>query len=76
MPYRVDLAFRVDEALADLPEDGRQEVMETIANVLVHRDAWPSFGCWEGALWFGARCWVAFTAYPDGIDVYDVGWAG
>lgn len=55
MSYRVDLAFRVDEALAELPEDGRQEAMETIAKVLVRRDAWPSFGGWEGVLWFGAE---------------------
>ncbi|WP_275561550.1 hypothetical protein [Streptomyces sp. 5-6(2022)] len=41
----MSLAFRVDEALADLPEDGRQEVMETIAKVLVRRDGWFVIGC-------------------------------
>jgi hypothetical protein len=33
-------------------------------------------GGWEAATWFGRRSWVVFTAYPDGIDVVDLGWAG
>ncbi|MCI3277604.1 hypothetical protein [Streptomyces cylindrosporus] len=76
MPYEVDLAFRVEEALADLPERGRQEVMEVIAGVLVRPDSWPAPGGWAGALAFGPRSWVAFTAHLDGIEVYDAGWAG
>ncbi|MEV6738640.1 hypothetical protein AB0N14_17595 [Streptomyces sp. NPDC051104] len=72
----MDLAFQVEEALAELPDDGRREVMETIAAVLVRRDVWPATGSWEGALWFGARSWVQFVAYLDGIEVVNVGWAG
>ncbi|WP_316769042.1 hypothetical protein [Streptomyces sasae] len=55
MPYSVDLAFRVEEALAELPEDGLQEVMETIAATLVHRDAWPAQGGWDTSVSFGPR---------------------
>ncbi|MGQ4482634.1 hypothetical protein [Streptomyces sp. SAS_276] len=76
MTYRVDLAVRVEDALADLPETGRQEVLETIAAALVRRDVWPEPGGWDAALVFGSRSWVAFTAYPDGIDVVSVGWVG
>lgn len=74
MAYRVDLAFRVEDTLAELPEQGLQEVMETIAAALLRRDAWPEPGGWHGALQYGQRSWVAFTAYADGIEVYDVGW--
>ncbi|MEU8034482.1 hypothetical protein AB0C13_38960 [Streptomyces sp. NPDC049099] len=76
MPYSVDLAFRVEEALAELSENGRQEVMETIAAALVGPGSWPAPGRWDGVLRFGSRCWVAFTAYDDGIEVYDVGCVG
>ncbi|MEU6422287.1 hypothetical protein [Streptomyces spiralis] len=76
MPYRVDLAYRVEEALEELPEEGRQEVMETIAAVLVEIGSRPAPCGWDGALRFGSRCWVGFTAYADGIEVYGVGWAG
>lgn len=76
MPYEVDLAVEVEEALKDLPEDGRQEVMGVIAAALVRPDSWPPPGGWAGAVRFGARSWVAFSAYVGGIVVYDVGWSG
>ncbi|WP_405909582.1 hypothetical protein OG742_37270 [Streptomyces sp. NBC_00828] len=76
MSYRVDVAVRVEEALAELPDEGRQEVMETIAAVLVRPGVWPEPGGWDVALLFGPRSWVAFAAYLDGIDVVDVGWVG
>lgn len=76
MTYRVELAVRVEDALAELPGEGRQEVMETIAQALVRRDAWPEPGGWEAALWFGPRTWVAFIASLDGIDIVNMGWAG
>ncbi|MEU1935048.1 hypothetical protein ACH49O_19060 [Streptomyces coeruleorubidus] len=76
MPYEVDLAVRVEDVLDDLSSEGRQEVMETIAAVLVRPESWPAPGGWEGALAFGPRSWVAFTAYLGGIQVYEVGWAG
>jgi hypothetical protein len=74
--YRVDLAVRVEDALSELPEDGRREVMEAIAAVLVRRDSWPALGGWDVALRFGSRSWVQFAAYGDGIEVVGVGWAG
>jgi hypothetical protein len=46
MPYEVELAVRVEEALDGLPEHGRQEVMEVIAAALVRPDSWPLPGCW------------------------------
>ncbi|MFD5478545.1 hypothetical protein [Streptomyces hawaiiensis] len=70
----MDLAVRVEDALDELPEEGRREILETIASVLLRRDAWPTVGGWEAATWFGRRSWVVFTAYPDGIDVVDLGW--
>jgi hypothetical protein len=76
MTYRVDLAFRVEEALARLPEEGQQEIFETIATALVRRDSWPPPGGWRGAFCWGPLSWVAFAAYADGIEVYDMGWAG
>lgn len=76
MPYRVDLAVRVEDALDELPEDGRREILETIATVLVRREVWPALGGWDAAVWFGRRSWVLFAAYPDGIDVLDFGWVG
>ncbi|MDC0773906.1 hypothetical protein [Streptomyces sp. HD] len=76
MPYEVDLTPRVDDAPTEVAEDGRQEVMEVIAAALVRREAWPTPG-WDGTLWSGPHSWVAFTAYTDdGIEMYDVGWAG
>ncbi|TQJ55968.1 hypothetical protein [Streptomyces sp. SLBN-115] len=76
MPYTVDLAFRVEETLDDLSEDGRQEIMETIAAALVRPDWWPEPGGWRGAFVFGPRSWMWFTAFLGGIEVIDVGWAG
>lgn len=73
MTYVVDLTPRVEEALAGLSERGQHEIMETIAAVLLHPEAWPPYGV--GAAWFRSRSWVLFTAYPDGIEVYDLGWA-
>lgn len=55
MPYTVDLAFRVEETLAELPEDGRQEIMETIAAALVRPHSRPEPGRWSGAFTFGPR---------------------
>ncbi|WP_234390015.1 hypothetical protein [Streptomyces sp. MMG1533] len=66
----------MEEALDGLPEHGRQEVMEVIAAALVRPGSWPSPGGWDGAVWFGPRSWVAFTAFAGGIVVYDLGWAG
>jgi hypothetical protein len=74
MTYRVDLVPRVEAVLEELPEAGRREVMGLIAVVLVRPELWPAPGGWDGV--FGSRSWVAFTAYADGIEVYDVGWAG
>lgn len=76
MFYRVDLVVRAADALDELPRAGHREVMETIAALLLRRDAWPAIGGEETATWFGARCWVVFGAYADGIELYDVGWAG
>ncbi|MER6567019.1 hypothetical protein ABT288_12680 [Streptomyces sp. NPDC001093] len=73
MTYRVDLAVRAEDALAELLEQERQEVMETIAAALVRRDVWPPLGGWEGAVLHRRRWWVAFTAYADGIEVYALG---
>lgn len=72
--YTVDLEIRVEDALAELPDRVRQEVMEVIASVLVRRDSWPALG--SGAEAFGPQTWILFSAYADGIDVYDVGWTG
>ncbi|MEU2718503.1 hypothetical protein [Streptomyces sp. NPDC007205] len=38
--------------------------------------SWPVPGGWDRGLRFGWRCWVALTAYVDGIEVYDAGWVG
>jgi hypothetical protein len=76
MTYVVDLVPQAEEALADLPTRGRQEIMETIAAALVQPASWPPPGGGGGALWFGPHSWVAFTAYRDGIEVYDLGWVG
>ncbi|MBL3666927.1 hypothetical protein JL475_13165 [Streptomyces sp. M2CJ-2] len=76
MPYEVDLAVRVEDALDELPLEGRKEVMETIAAVLVRPSEWPQPGSWHAALVFGSRSWVWFTAFLGGIEVIDVGWAG
>ncbi|GHI04601.1 hypothetical protein AQI88_29735 [Streptomyces cellostaticus] len=76
MTYRVELAVQVEDALATLPDAGRQEVMETIAAALVRLDAWPDPGGWDAAVRFGSRSWVMFSAYLDGIDIIDVGWVG
>ncbi|MEV4444664.1 hypothetical protein [Streptomyces mirabilis] len=74
MTYRVDLAVRVEDALAELPADGLREVMEMIAAILARPGSWPTAGGWD--LRFAPRSWVAFVAYADGIEVYDLGWAG
>ncbi|MEV1082023.1 hypothetical protein AB0I98_27865 [Streptomyces sp. NPDC050211] len=76
MPYRVDLASQVEEALVELPERGRSEVMELIATALVRRESWPAPGGWDAATLFGPRSWITFAAYLDGIDLLDVGWTG
>jgi hypothetical protein len=76
MTYRVDLTVQVEDALAGLPDRGRHEVMETVASALARPGAWPALGGWAGAVAFGPNAWVAFTAYRDGIEVYDVGWTG
>lgn len=73
MPYRVDLASQVEEALDQLHEEGRREVMELIATALVRREMWPAPGGWDAALLFGSRSWITFAAYLDGIDVLRVG---
>ncbi|GAA3902454.1 hypothetical protein GCM10022207_84420 [Streptomyces lannensis] len=70
---RVDLSIRVEDALTEMPPEGRQEILETIAAVLVRRDAWPRPGGWEAARSFAPRSWMAFSAYLDGIDVGYVG---
>ncbi|MER6632255.1 hypothetical protein ABT301_29245 [Streptomyces sp. NPDC000987] len=76
MVYEVDLTVGVEDALDGLPEDGRREVLEVIAGVLVRPGGWPPAGGWDGAVWFGPRSWVAFTAFTGGIAVHDFGWMG
>ncbi|ELP64157.1 hypothetical protein PV735_05405 [Streptomyces turgidiscabies] len=76
MTYRIDLSIRAEDALDGLADEGRREVMETIASALIRRDSWPAPGGWDAALWFGPQSWIVFSAYPDGIDVLEVGWVG
>ncbi|MFC8432224.1 hypothetical protein [Streptomyces sp. NPDC057253] len=76
MSYRVELWLQAEEVLAGLSEEGRREVMELIATVLVERGTWPAPGGWETAERFGSHSWITFAAYRDGIDVVRVGWAG
>ncbi|MEU8678627.1 hypothetical protein [Streptomyces sp. NPDC048560] len=76
MPYTaVDLASHAEATLDELPEDGRREIMETIAAALVRPYSWPEPGGWRGALVFGPRSWVWFTAFLGGIEVIDLRWA-
>lgn len=75
MPYEVDLTIQAEDALDELPSEGRQEAMETIAAVLVRPCAWPEPGGWRAAVMFGPRSWVSFTAFLGDIEVIDVGWA-
>jgi hypothetical protein len=72
----VELSLQAEDALAELPEEGRREVMELIATALVERETWPAPGGWETAERFGPRSWITFTAYRDGIDIVRVGYAG
>lgn len=76
MPYEVDLAVRVEDALDELPPEGRKEVMETIAAALLRPGEWPQPGGWHATLIFGPRSWVWITAFLGGIEVIDIGWAG
>lgn len=73
MPYEVDLTPRVEDALVALSDDGRREVMETIAKVRARPEVWPAPGGRDGAAMFGTRSWVLFTSYARGIEVYDIG---
>ena len=66
----------MEEALANLSVKGQQEIFETIAETLLRPDSWPPPGGRHGALCWGSQSWVAFAAYADGIEVYDMGWAG
>ena len=55
MTYRVELAVQVEDALATLPAAERQEVIATIAAVLVQPDTWPELGGWDVAVRSGPR---------------------
>ncbi|WP_340375949.1 hypothetical protein U5640_12780 [Streptomyces sp. SS7] len=76
MAFRVDLSVQVEDALKKLPAEGHRDVMEVIAAALARRGAWPAPGGWDGAVQQGRRAWVAYVAYGDGIEVYEVGWTG
>ncbi|MGW4107536.1 hypothetical protein [Streptomyces sp. NPDC004976] len=71
----MDLSVQVEDALKELPAEGRG-VMEVIAAALTRRGSWPAPGGWDGAMQRGRRAWVAYAAYGDGIEVYEVGWTG
>jgi hypothetical protein len=73
MTYRVDLSVLAEDVLDELPEDDQREVLETIAAALTQRAVWPVPGGWDAAVLFGARSWITFAAYPDGIDVLNIG---
>ncbi|MEV8547265.1 hypothetical protein [Streptomyces sp. NPDC051572] len=73
MTYRVDLSVLAEDVLAKLPDDDQREVLETIAAALTQLEAWPAPGGWDAAVHFGARSWITFAAYPDGIDVLSIG---
>lgn len=66
----------MEEALKELPEHGRQEVMEVIAAVLVRLGMWRPLGDRDGAVVFGPRSRVASTSHLDGIEVYGMSGAG
>jgi hypothetical protein len=66
----------VEEALDELAEDDRREVMESIAAALVQRDVWPAPGGWAAATRSGPSLWITFAAYLDGIEVLDLGRLG
>ncbi|MGW3651722.1 hypothetical protein [Streptomyces sp. NPDC000878] len=76
MPYRVELAVHVENALEQLSEQARHEVMETIATVLLRPEKWPPPGGWNWAVHNGDRSWVEYTAAADGIEVVNVAWTG
>lgn len=73
MPYTVDLAFQVEEALLALSADGHQEGMELIAAALADPKSWPTPGGLDWALRSGPRLWIMFTAYLGGIWVVSLG---
>ncbi|MDX3585761.1 hypothetical protein [Streptomyces europaeiscabiei] len=50
--------------------------MEVIAAALARRGVWPAPGGWDCAVQQGLRAWVAYAAYGDGIEVYEMGWTG
>ncbi len=67
MTHRIDLSVRAEDALADLPPAAQHEVGELIAEACANRDGWPTPGGWDAAGLFGARSWITFAAYLDGI---------
>ncbi|MGW3030200.1 hypothetical protein ACWDCB_03095 [Streptomyces sp. NPDC001178] len=73
MTYRVELAVQVEDTLATLSADEWQEVMVTIAAVLVRPATWPEPGGWDVAVRSGPRWWVGVAAYLDGIDIVSMG---
>ncbi|MEU6379586.1 hypothetical protein [Streptomyces sp. NPDC046909] len=73
MTYTVDLAVEVEQALTELSDDDRQEVMELIAGALVDPNSWPAPDGWSWALRAGPRLWMVFTADLDGIEVISLG---
>lgn len=74
MAHVVDLTAWVEDDLAQLPDDGRQAVMEAIATALVQPAEWPTPGSFGLTCCEGPQAWVLFAACQDGIEVYDFGW--
>lgn len=74
MTYEGHLAVRVEDALEELPAEGRREVMDTIAAALAQPARWQEHGGWDGAVVHGPRSWVIFTSYVGGIVVHAIGW--
>jgi hypothetical protein len=55
-----------------------QAVLQAMAGAtaLAWRGSWPAPDNWDGVVQQGRRTWVAYTAYRDGIEVYEMGWTG
>ncbi|WP_329321695.1 hypothetical protein [Streptomyces sp. NBC_01262] len=66
------------EVMAELPSEGRREVLVLLEQVRADPYGWPDAADWSSVEEireaYGSRCWVHYQQHAGAVEVRGIGW--